>query len=213
MTRLSESQRHSLQNAVSSYHQALPGSPAEEFLSRRGLADSTSSFRFGYVEEPLPGHERHQGKLAIPYLRWHPRHGWSCVSMRFRALDNETKPKYASLAGDKPRLYNTPELNTNSEVIAICEGELDAVTVSLTGMPCVGVPGAASWQPFWAELFRGYKTVNVLADGDAPGEKLARTIAKQLPNARVIHLPEGEDANSIFNKEGEEALRSMWRQP
>lgn len=207
MERQSESQRKSLQAAVSKYHAALSGSPAEEYLHSRGLDsfDGLGKFRFGYVEDPLPEHEKHKGKLAIPYLRWHPRHGWSCVSMRFRVLD-DSKPKYASMAGDRPRLYNTPALNQPGLVAGICEGEIDAVTATLAGLPTVGIPGATTWQPYWTEMFRGYREVLVFTDGDEPGEKLGRTIAKALTNAKIISCPEGEDLNSILTSQGKEAL-------
>ena len=211
MTRLSESQRESLKQAVSRYHSSFPESPAEEYLDQRGLGafDELGKYRFGFVEDPLPEHEMHRGKLVIPYLRHHPRYGWMCVSLRFRSLDG-SKPKYASLHGDKPRLYNTPALNVPEMEVGIAEGELDAVTATLCGLPTVGVPGATSWQPHWTELFRGYRTVHVFTDGDEPGEKLGRTIAKKLPNTRVVPAPAGEDINSILVNQGQDALRALW---
>lgn len=211
MTRLSESQRESLKTAVSRYHSALAGSPAEEYLDQRGLGvfEDLSKYRLGYVEDPLPEHEKHRGKLAIPYLRRHPRYGWMTIQIRFRALDG-SKPKYASVAGDGPRLYNTQALNHPGLEVGIAEGEIDALTATLAGLPTVGVPGANTWQPHWPELFRGYKTVHVFTDGDDPGEKMGRAIAKTLPNARVIPCPEGKDINDIFTEEGVETLRGLW---
>lgn len=210
MTTLSQSQRESLTQAVSRYHAALPGSPAEEYLVSRGLEpDLVERFRFGYAEDPLPEHEAHRGKLVIPYLRKHPRHGWSCVSLRFRSLDG-SKPKYASLHGDRPRLYNTQALNAPGLEVGIAEGELDSVSASVCGLPTVGVPGAASWQQHWSELFRGYRTVHVFTDGDEAGEKLGRQLAKQLPNARVVPCLPGEDINSILVNQGEDAVRALW---
>lgn len=212
MQRLSQERRKSLIDAVSMFHAALPGSPAEEYLAQRGLGsfEELDKFRFGYVEDPPPEFEKYQGKLAIPYLRRHPRHGWTCVSIRFRALEPEQKPKYATMSGDRPRLYNTQALNVPSFDVGITEGELDAVTASLAGLPTVGIPGANSWQDHWAELFRGYRTVFVFTDGDDPGEKLGRQLAKQLPNARVIPCPAGEDINSLLVNEGIETLQALW---
>ena len=211
MQRLSQERRESLQAAVSRYHAALPGSPAEEYLAQRGLGsfEGLGKFRFGYVEDPYPEHEIHRGKLAIPYLRHHPRYGWTCVSMTFRSLDG-SKPKYASLSGDRPRLYNTHALNDPMPDAGITEGEIDAITASLAGLPTVGVPGATSWQDHWAELFRGYRTVYIFTDGDSPGEKMGRQLAKQLPNAKVIPCPEDKDVNDILNEQGIEALQALW---
>lgn len=212
MQKLSQQRRELLEEAVSRYHATLPGSPAESLLDQRGLGsfDGLHKFKFGYVDDPLPEHENHRGKLAIPYLRWHPRYGWTCVSMRFRAIDPEHKPKYATMAGDQPRLFNTPALNLSSPDVGITEGEIDAATAHLAGLPTVGIPGANSWRPHWAELFRGYRTVFVFTDGDDPGEKLGRQLGKQLPNARVIPCPPGEDVNSILTSQGVDALRSLW---
>lgn len=211
MQRLSKEQRESLQQAVSKYHAALPGSPAEEYLAQRGLAkfDGLSKFRFGYVEDPDPEHEKYRGKLAIPYLRRHPRHGWTVVSIRFRALDDST-PKYLTLSGDKPRLFNTQALTEPTMTVGITEGELDACTATLAGLPTVGIPGATSWQEHWRELFLGYKAVLVFTDGDDAGDKLGRKLGKTLPNARVIPCPEGEDMNSLLTGRGVEAVQALW---
>ena len=212
MQRLPKLQRQSLVTAVSRYREAFAGSDAEEYLAQRGLTqlDGFDRFRFGFVKNPLPEHEQYEGKLAIPYLRWHPRYGWTCVSIRFRTLGTD-KAKYLTLSGDKPRLFNTPVLNQPVDEVGISEGELDAATATLCGLPTVGVPGSTAWQPFWAELFRGYKTVHVFADGDGPGEKFARQVAKALPNARVLKSPPGEDLNDLLTQHGVEAVQQRWK--
>lgn len=209
--KLSESQRESLKAAVSRYHASLPGSVAEKYLDERGLTgfEGIDRFRLGYVEDPLPEHEAHRGKLAIPYLRWHPRHGWSCVSIRFRSLDG-SEPKYATMAGDKPRLFNTQALNAPGSEVGIAEGELDAITATLAGLPTVGIPGANIWQPYWDTVFQGYRRVHVLTDGDKPGENMGRTIASRLPNARIVPCPDGEDINSVYTSRGADDLVRMW---
>lgn len=210
MSKLSESQRESLNRAVSKYHASLEGSEAEEFLARRGFnLSEVDKYRFGFVAEPETGHEKYRGKLAIPYLRVHPRFGWMTVSIRFRALGDE-KPKYLTMPGDRPRVYNTPVLTNAGPDIGIAEGELDAVTASVCGMPTVGVPGASSWQEHWTPLFEGYRTVFVFADGDEPGEELAAGIAGRLKNAKIIHSKPGEDINSLFVKEGRDAVQKLW---
>ena len=210
MPKLSLSQRESLNSAVSRYHQSLEGSPAEEYLTQRGLSLSdVSKYRLGYVQDPLPEHTKYEGKLAIPYLRWHPRFGWGTVDIRFRALD-DSKPKYQSMPGSRPRIYNTNALMDGGLEVGVCEGEIDAITLSLAGMPTAGFPGATTLQPHWLSLFEGYTRVNVFTDGDEAGEKFAQSIAKSLPTARVIRFPDGEDANSIYQEGGAEELRSYW---
>lgn len=204
MQKLSESQRASLWEATGRYRDALPGSPAEEYLASRGIPNRTA-FGLGFVAEPLPGHEMYRGCLAIPYMRWSQWRGWSVAAIRFRRLDGGN-PKYLTMPGDKARLFNTHALTKYSKDMSITEGEIDAVTAELAGVPAVGVPGAQMWRPHFRELFMGYRNVNILADGDEAGLVFAQQVAKTLPNARIIPMPDGEDVNSFVLAKGREAL-------
>lgn len=215
MPTLSDTQRAFLAQATTKYKEDLPGSKAEEFLEARGLrnpsiAAEVDKFRLGYVADPLPGHELYQGMLAIPYIRQAPGGSWSVVSMRFRCVtpecDHPNHGKYMSAPGDTPRLFNTLAITSSDDVIAICEGEMDAITAQVCGVPAVGIAGVESWKPHFREPFLGYETVFILADGDEPGMKLATKIAKILPNAKVLPMPPGEDVNSIVLKHGKKAL-------
>lgn len=206
MQKLLPEQKKFLEKATSQYHKALEGSPAEEYLQGRGLGQATK-FRLGYVQDPLPGHEKYQGYLSIPYLRYHK--GWSCIGMRFRALDPEIKPKYLSTAGSPPHLYNTVALLSSAAEVGISEGELDAISATLTGIPTVGVPGANIFQQHWYSLFAGFKTVWVFADGDDPGHEMAYDLTKHLNNARVIYMPQGEDVNSYLSTHTPEEFTNL----
>ena len=213
MERLSDSRRSSLWNAAVEFYHQLPGSPAEEFLATRGLqaediSEAVNKFNHGNVADPLPGFEQYQGMLAIPYLRRHPRHSWSCISLRFRTLKPGVKPKYQSMPGDKPRLFNTQALNVNTPTVGITEGELDAVTATACGLPTVGVPGAQLWQPHWSELFRGYETVYIFTDGDEPGAVLGNTVASRIPQSKVRPAPPGMDLNDLLLERGADELRN-----
>lgn len=220
MQRLSESQRLFLREATLHYHASLPGSPAEEHLETRGLTapsirDEVDRFLIGYVADPLPGHEMYRGKLVIPYLRWSQEYGWAVVSLRFRCIaDHDHKGhKYLTVAGDRPRLYNTLALLRDSRDIAITEGEFDAIAAQLCGVPAVGVPGTQTWKPYFREPFVGYRTVYVLADGDEAGMQFAEHVAGKLHNAKIIPMPPKEDVNSLVMREGKGALleRMKWR--
>ncbi|QNJ55846.1 DNA primase [Mycobacterium phage PainterBoy] len=159
------------------------------------------------MDDPLPGHEMYRGCLAIPYMRHSPWRGWSVASIRFRKLWDSDGAKYLTVEGDKPRLYNTASLIRYSRDMAITEGEIDAVSAEvMAGIPAVGVPGSQTWKPFMRELFLGYRNVNILADGDEAGIDFARQVAKTLPNARIIPMPDGEDVNSLLTKQGKSAL-------
>lgn len=186
-------------------------------MATRGLMGSvrekTAKFRLGYVEDPLPGHDMYRGMLAIPYLRRDAKggqEGWSTVSMRFRCLqdhDHHGHGKYNTEAGDKPRLFNTLSLINAEDVIAICEGEIDAIAAEACGVPSVGVPGVQAWRPYFRDPFLGYERVFLLADGDDPGRMFAKTLAQSLPNSKIIPMPDGYDVNSFILEHGSSALK------
>ena len=210
MERHSDVQKNFLREATSRYHNALDGSPADEYLQTRGLGwDSVkpvvNRFRLGYVGDPLPGHEQYRGCLAIPYLRWSADKEWAVVSMRFRNITGNG-PKYMTVAGDRPRLYNTLALLKDTANVCITEGEIDTITATACGLASVGVPGAQAWQPWFREPFLGYRHVYVLADGDEAGMAFATKVVSALPNGKLIPMPQGHDVNSIVMEKGKDFL-------
>lgn len=211
----SSSSRVFLEQASTTYEAELAGNrEASEYLETRGLTpESARSFRLGLVGvKPPAGHEKFVGRLSIPYIA---RSG--VVSIRFRALPGNTGSKYLSADNDPPRIYNVADFFLPSRIIAICEGEIDTMTAShLVGIPAVGVQGVANWKSYFRRPFKGYDEILILADGDPvdavsgkrPGEELARKIMEDLPDARPVYLPEGDDVNSFVVKHGPDALRA-----
>ncbi|QUI35720.1 toprim domain-containing protein [Streptomyces alfalfae] len=189
----------------------MNGSPAEEYVRDRALGAVAEKFALGFVGSGRTGHERLEGRLAIPYLR--PAGGEHAVAtLRFRCIEGHDCKvhggnKYKSLPGDPPRLFNTQALIGPSPYVAICEGEIDAMSLEAAGIPAVGVPGVGGWRDHFDPAFVGYETVFVIADGDEPGIAFADKLAERLPNAKVILLGDGHDANSFMQAEGPEALR------
>jgi DNA primase len=219
LAKLSEQQRKFLEDASQRYHSSLSGSPAEEHLATRGLtspsiADKVAEFRLGFVDDPLPGHELVRGTMSIPYLRWNQTSGTFVVDIRFRCIvegcdhTGHYSGKYASLPGAKPRMFNARALLLDTDDIAICEGEFDAITADVCGVPAVGVPGVKLWQPHWKLPFLGYNRVLVLADNDDNGQgmEFAEKVATELPNAVILPSPRGEDVNSSVMKYGKKSL-------
>ncbi|GGM45163.1 hypothetical protein GCM10012275_15290 [Longimycelium tulufanense] len=213
MQKLCDAQRKSLVEATTCYHASLVGSPAEEYLAKeRGLAmEEVGRFRLGFVADPLPGHERYRGWLAIPYLRWSPTSGWTVVAMRFRCIENHDHKehrhsKYMSLPGMTTRLFNTPAVLQTHDEIGVAEGEIDTVTASVTGVPTVGVSGADAWLRRFRRIFLGYRRVWVFADGDVAGRKFAERVCGDLPNAQPVTFADNEDVNSVFAAHGKAGL-------
>lgn len=202
--RLSGQRRTQLAQATERYSAALEGSAAEEYLDTRGISVEVSQrFKLGYVADPLEGHERFRGRLAIPYLT--PS---GPVGMRFRSLEPEGEPKYDSEAGQRTALYNVNDLHRSEPWIAICEGELDALVMSgIVGVPAVGLPGVEHWMKkgggsIWGRLFQDYQSVFIVMDPDKAGKKVVGEIARRVENPVVIDLP--ADVNDTVTEKGVE---------
>lgn len=220
----SEELKTFLAKATTEYHESLEGSQAESYLESRGLLtpenrEGLSRFRIGFVDNPLPGHEMYKGWLAIPYLRLGPSKsgplkGWSIATMKFRCIQDhvceEVHPrvgKYMAHPGANTHLFNTLDIQNSDNHIAICEGEIDAITAHLCGIPAVAVPGVKNWKDHYYRLFKGFKTVWIFADGDTWGEGLAKKLSEVMGDKlRIIKMPDGEDVNSMVLKHGKSAL-------
>ncbi len=209
MPMLSKSQRVLLERATLQY--ATHVDLAEEYLAGRGIdLEAARSSALGVVVDPVPGHEGRQGRLAIPYLT-----NAGPVNMTFRCIrDHSCKehkcPKYMKLAGEQTNLYGVQYLDEAGDWIAVAEGELDALSSNLAGIPCVGIPGAENWKDHWTNVFEDFTRVYVWQDGDAAGEKFSKKLMTEIGAIRVP-FPAGEDVNSILAKQGVDALRKMIR--
>lgn len=178
----------------------------EDYLESRGIPlEVAEGFNLGYVAEPYStSHQKFAGRLAIPYMT---RAG--VYTIRFRSV-TDTKPKYLSFPKVKVPLYNVHDLFSNSEVLVITEGELDALVCSaLVGTPAVGCPGASGWQPHFALAVADFQTVVIAGDGDDAGAALVDQLSEELPNSRGVVLPEGHDINSLFLESGEQGVRQV----
>lgn len=197
------STKRSLAEATQGYHAQLIGSPAEHYLIEdRGITrTAVEVFSLGYVAEALVGHEGYAGCLVVPY---HTPTG--ITTIRFRRLPPNETPKYLTITGDVVRLFN-PGVLASAAKVAICEGEIDAITCHDAAIPACGVPGAESWNPIWARAFR-YREVTVLADGDDNGQGMAfaQKVARSIDRCRIV-LMDGMDVNSYYLKFGGDALR------
>lgn len=206
---LSPLRRKELELATATY--ASHVHEAGNYLGLRGITeDAALRFRLGVVRDPFPDHERFEGMLCLPYIT---RAG--VVALKFRALDPERKPKYDAPAGQTARLYNVEALHSKGDVVAVCEGEIDALVCSTAvGIPAVGVPGASHWADHWSRAFADYEEVLVIADNDVkpdgknPGLDHAHRVVRRIPNARLIKPPPGNDLNSWYLSEGREAVRN-----
>jgi DNA primase len=204
-------QKKSLLEAVTHYSKNL-SEEALAYLDGRGISKEVAQqFSLGTIVEPINGHEQFEGWLCIPYFT-----ALGDVSIvKFRRLD-DGKPKYGQPTGQKTHLFNVSDTLADLPRIVICEGELDAIVLSgVIGIPAVGVPGVASWKPYYAKLFNGFDTVYIAGDNDIkedgsnPGAEFSRRVAGDLVNGQIVQLPAGMDINEYYLQHGAEQLTNL----
>lgn len=178
------------------------------YLVARGISrEAAYAQRLGYASDPEPGHERFRNWMSIPYLT-----DGGVVALKFRRLDEGT-PKYDSPAGQKIKLYNVGILaHTKADVVAICEGELDAIV----GTHVLGIPTVGTWGTNWLDhhprCFADFEQVLIIADNDVkddgsnPGLKHAKNIHSTIQRGRIVMPPPGHDLGSWVLSEGREAV-------
>ena len=97
------------------------------------------------------------------------------------------------------------------------EGEADALavrgSVGVRGdrsVRVLGLPGASTWRSEFGLLVRRFPVVYVVGDGDAPGRRMMDAVLADVPWARPVRIPSGEDARSIIQgPDGDEAFRRL----
>lgn len=182
-------------------------SVALSYLESRGIPLAVArNFKLGVVDGGEGSeHPDYAGWLAIPYCT---RAG--VVSFKFRNLAEGASPKY--IGPYETRLYNTPAMDRADRlgVLAICEGEIDAITLDLCGIPAVGVPGVQVYKkhPEWTGMFGAYDRVLIFQDDDEPGHQLARELHSDIPGSVVVRLPYA-DVNDTFVAVGADQIRKV----
>jgi len=201
MVRLSKSQRELLAKATENYERNL--GEALPYLATRGITEATARmFRLGFVASPETGHEIYQGKLAIPYLT--PS---GVIDIRFRSLNNDNGPKYLSRPGATTHIYNISALTQDSNMLVVCEGEIDTIIATQVGFTAVGLPGANNWKPYYSRVLDGWEKIMLFCDGDNAGREMAKTISRELDNVFPVFMPDNQDVNDVFLTEGADGLR------
>ncbi|MGC1903062.1 MAG: DUF3987 domain-containing protein, partial [Candidatus Acidiferrum sp.] len=80
-------------------------------------------------------------------------------------------------------------------VVVVCEGESDQQTLTMHGVPAIGVPGVNNWKAQWADLsvFRYAQKILVIQEPSMPGQadvgkKFVATVASSFPKGKVLPL-------------------------
>jgi hypothetical protein len=181
-------------------------------LTTRGFTEAqaqlaVSRYRLGVVDEHPT--EYLVGRLSIPYITQAGLLGIKYRCLRGHDCKTESCPKFLYDDGEEPRLYNAGATLRSAPLCFITEGEPDTWAVeTLTGYPTCAVPGADMWAKnrYWARCFAPFPLVVLPADGDKAGKNLARAIAADLPQLRVVHMPSDMDASDVLFTEGYESF-------
>ncbi|MBI2874298.1 MAG: toprim domain-containing protein [Firmicutes bacterium] len=199
------------------YHGRL-NSEAREYLRKRGLATGTiERFRLGYDDggrigflgSPGSVGDYFRGRITFPITDPSGR----TVCIVGRSID-DTPPKYRNLPAQLTGVdsfFNEAVL-AESDVVFLCEGIIDALTLIQAGFPAAALLGAAGFQPGWVERFAG-KQVFICFDSDDLGRKGREIIARLLSTAAkeiyILTLPQGiKDVNDLF-VEDEDAFNTF----
>jgi hypothetical protein len=187
---------------------------AAEYLVGRGITEDTAvTARLGVVDEPVHGdNESAFNRLSIPYIT---RSG--VVDLRYRCIREHACgevgcPKYLGRQGSNLRIFGVEALVSAGNAIGVTEGELDALILRQLGYPSVGLPGAESWKRHWSRLFEDFQRIVVFGDGDSAGRRFIKKMMDEFPQSvEGAQLPDGEDVNSMYLKEGSEYFeRYLW---
>lgn len=176
---------------------------AEGYLASRGISLAHAvTAGLGVVTGEIVDHERMTGRLAIPYMT--PA---GPVNMSFRCIKQHDHglvgcKKYYQSDGLCANLYYVEAFEEAEDFICLTEGEIDALTLNICGIPALGVSGATKWEPHWTEILDDFQYVYVMLDGDEAGEKFGAKVVKAVPHAVRIRMPDGEDVNSMYVKNG-----------
>jgi DNA primase len=197
----SNEQRRLLERATLSYMENVEA--AEEYLAGRGIDLRAARIAgLGVADKTVLEYKDFAGRLAIPYFT--PA---GPVNMVFRCIrDHDCKSqsehgKYVRAPGLGVNLYGVQSYRYATSYMCITEGELDALSLGIMGIPAIAVPGAENWKDHWNLVFQDFESIFVFEDGDAAGKKFGLRVAKELGATRM-KMPEREDVNSMMVKQG-----------
>lgn len=167
-----------------------PKSAVKAWLNGRGITDETiAAFK---VAEQLRGDKAY---AVFPYLR-----DGELVNAKYR--NPAEKRDMRQEGGAEPCLFGWHLIDPKARQVAICEGEIDAMTLHQVGIPALSVNAGAGnhqWiENDWERLER-FSDILIFFDADEAGQKGAKEVAHRLGNerCRLVTLP-AKDANEYL---------------
>lgn len=151
-----------------------------------------------------PAWHPYRGRLAIPFFNGNG----DCVLIRFRDLTGSSPAKYLQIADSRNVPYNMPALISGARTIIVCEGELDALTLTGMGFAAIGITGASAWKPHYRKLLDPFERVIVWGDPDDAGRAFNSTVKQSVRQAQPAYL-ETDINDSYINDGGMEIISAF----
>ncbi len=172
------------------YHEAL-NPRIHAYLNNRGISDRMiDCFLLGWNGKhiTIPIFDREE-RLAYVKLAKDP--------------DDHESPKMLIPEGARAELFGWEHLKNEVFQVVICEGEFDRLVLEDHDIAAVtSTGGAGVFRPEWAEALNGTRELYLCFDRDEAGRRGAERLARLLPHAKVIELPnevgEGGDITDYF---------------
>jgi len=143
-----------------------------------------------------------QGEVVFPSYR-----DGVLIRQKFMALHRDEKGKKIIRvdADCEPCLFGWQAIAPEATEVTICEGEIDALSLWMMGIPALSVPfgGGTGAKQAWIEYewdrLVQFETIYLCMDMDEPGQAAAREIADRLGRhrCRIVALPV-KDANDML---------------
>ena len=163
---------------------------AMEWLTSRGLTPETIA-AFKIAEQVRNG----KTYAVFPYLR-----DGELVNVKYRNIAE--KKDMRQEGGAEPCLFGWHLIDPKARTVAICEGEIDAMTLHQCGVPALSVNAGAGnhqWmENDWERLDR-FSEILIFFDNDEAGKAGAQEIVRRLglERCKLVTLP-AKDANDFL---------------
>lgn len=186
-------------------------SPVMRYLTRERRLSVEVLERYGVKEAaevgPWPGWQKQQPFkgpwIVFPFIRSN-----ELVGVKYLHLKRPNGKKVTLVeANCEPTCFGWPAIDPNAREVVICEGEIDAMTMTAYGYPALSVPfggGKGDKQQWvdcdWDELAR-FETIYLCMDNDESGKAAVEELQQRLGihRCRSIVLPY-KDVNECAQK-------------
>lgn len=184
-----------LHHEALAYHQRLP-QRLWKYLNGRGVSNAV-------IHRHVIGWNGQ--RITIPILNHAGR--ISFFKLAKDPEDRSDSPKMLSTRGAHAELYGWERVLAKPDQMIICEGEFDRLVLEGRGFAAVtSTGGVMTFRPEWAEALKGISNVFICFDNDAAGRLGVQRVARMIPWACVVRLPdevgEGGDVTDFFVRLG-----------